>query len=133
VNNRKTNVDNNIAKEERSGQSDPLRIGGKKMAVIEVNKSNFNTEVTESSVPVLVDFWADWCGPCRMLSPLVEQVAEENKEVKVCKINVDTENSLAAEYKIMSIPTLLVFQEGKEVKRSVGAISKNEIEALLKL
>lgn len=103
------------------------------MAVIEVNKSNFNTEVTESSVPVLVDFWADWCGPCRMLSPLVEQVAEENKEVKVCKINVDTENSLAAEYKIMSIPTLLVFQEGKEVKRSVGAISKNEIEALLKL
>ena len=101
------------------------------MAVIEVNKDNFQKEVLESEKTVLVDFWADWCGPCRMLSPLVDQIAEEKTDIKVCKINVDDNHELAAQFKVMSIPTLIIFKEGKEVNRSLGAVPKNQILALL--
>ena len=101
------------------------------MAVIEVNKDNFQKEVLESEKTVLVDFWADWCGPCRMLSPLVDQIAEEKTDIKVCKINVDDNHELASQFKVMSIPTLIVFREGKEVNRSLGAVPKNQILTLL--
>lgn len=102
------------------------------MSVMKVGAANFQVEVLESDKKVLVDFWADWCGPCRMLSPLVDQVAEENANIKVVKVNVDEENALAMKYGIMSIPTLLVFENGQEVKRSTGAIPKNAILDLVK-
>lgn len=101
------------------------------MAVITVTKGNFDEEVKNSSLPVLVDFWASWCGPCRMLSPLVDEVAEERSDVKVCKINVDEEPELAAQFGVMSIPTLIVFQNGTPAKTSVGAVPKAKILEML--
>lgn len=101
------------------------------MSVITITKENFD-DIMKTDKKVLVDFWADWCGPCRMLSPLVDQVAEENANIKVVKVNVDEENALAMKYGIMSIPTLLVFENGQEVKRSTGAIPKNAILDLVK-
>lgn len=80
------------------------------MAIIEVNKDNFEEEVLKSDKKVLVDFWADWCGPCKMLSPVIDKLAEELDDVKVCKVNVDTEPTISIEYNIMSIPTLIVFE-----------------------
>ncbi|MGN0308648.1 MAG: thioredoxin [Lachnospiraceae bacterium] len=97
------------------------------MSVLTITKNNFDEEVINSSKPVLLDFWADWCGPCRMLSPIVDQVAEELTEVKVGKINVDQEPELAARFQVMSIPTLVVMKEGKETNRSLGAIPKNAV------
>ena len=94
------------------------------MAIIEVNKDNFEEEVLKSDKKVLVDFWADWCGPCKMLSPVIDKLAEELEDVKVCKVNVDTEPTISIEYNIMSIPTLLVFENCVEVNRSVGLVSK---------
>ena len=102
------------------------------MAIIEVNKDNFEEEVLKSDKKVLVDFWADWCGPCKMLSPVIDKLAEELKDVKVCKVNVDTEPTISIEYNIMSIPTLIVFENCVEVNRSVGLVSKEEVLALLK-
>ncbi|WP_303000648.1 thioredoxin [uncultured Eubacterium sp.] len=102
------------------------------MAIIEVNKDNFEEEVLKSDKKVLVDFWADWCGPCKMLSPVIDKLAEELEDVKVCKVNVDTEPTISIEYNIMSIPTLLVFENGVEVNRSVGLVSKEEVLELLK-
>ena len=102
------------------------------MAVIKVNKDNFEEEVLKSDKIVLVDFFADWCGPCKMLSPIVEQVANENENIKVCKINTDTEPVLAFEYKIMSIPTLISFKDGVLYKKSIGLVSKDEILDLVK-
>ena len=99
------------------------------MAVINLNKDNFKREVLDSDVAVLVDFWAVWCAPCRMLAPLVDEVSETG--VKVGKINIDEEPELAMEFKIVSIPTLMVFKAGKVVKSSAGLISKNDILALL--
>ena len=93
--------------------------------------ANFNEEVLQSDIPVLVDFWASWCMPCKMLAPIVEQVAEENPDIKVGKINVDEEKELAAEFQIMSIPTLIVFKDGKAVKISSGLRPKEEIEKML--
>ena len=102
------------------------------MAIIEVNKENFEEEVLKSDKKVLVDFWADWCGPCKMLSPVIDKLAEELEDVKVCKVNVDTEPTISIEYNIMSIPTLLVFENCVEVNRLVGLVSKEEVLELLK-
>lgn len=101
------------------------------MAVITITKENFETEVLKSAQPVLLDFWAAWCGPCRMLSPIVDEVAEERTDVKVGKVNVDEQPDLAAQFGVMSIPTLLVFQNGRLVNQAVGARPKSGVLALL--
>lgn len=100
------------------------------MSVLKVNKSNFET-VKNSNKPVLLDFYADWCGPCRMVSPLVDEIAEEKSECLVGKINVDEEPELAQAFGVSSIPTLVVMKGGKIVNQSVGAIPKEQILALL--
>lgn len=102
------------------------------MSVIDVKTADFEAEVLKSDKTVLVDFWAVWCGPCRMLSPVVDQVAEENPDIKVCKVNVDEEQQLAIKYGVMSIPTLLVFKGGELVNQGVGVIPKEEVLNLIK-
>lgn len=97
------------------------------MSVITITKNNFQEEVLNADKTVLVDFWASWCGPCRMLSPVVDQIAEENDTVKVCKVNVDDEPELAGEFGVSSIPTLIVFKDGKAVQTSVGVKPKAAI------
>ena len=94
---------------------------------IELTAENFENEVLRSDKPVLVDFWAAWCGPCRMLSPVVDEVAEENPGIKVGKVNVDEQGQLAMQFGIMSIPTLMLFRNGKNVDTSVGVVPKAEI------
>ena len=101
------------------------------MAVITITKENFEAEVLKSAQPVLLDFWAAWCGPCRMLSPIVDEVAEERTDVKVGKVNVDEQPDLAAEFGVMSIPTLLLFEIGKLVRQAVGARPKSGVLELL--
>ena len=102
------------------------------MEIIKVNGQNFEEEVIKSEKPVLIDFYADWCGPCKMLSPIVDQVAEENEDIKVVKVNVDDAQDLAMKYQVMSIPTLVVIKEGKEINRSVGLIDKNQVVNMIK-
>lgn len=97
------------------------------MAVLTLTKENFETEALKSDIPVLVDFWAEWCGPCQALAPTIEEVAREQTAVKVGKVNVDNEPELARQYRIMSIPTLIVFRDGEPVRREVGGRSKEEI------
>lgn len=101
------------------------------MSIININKSNFDSEVVKSDKKVLVDFWAPWCGPCRMLLPTIEEIAEERDDIKVCKINVDDESELAASFGIMSIPTLMVFENGKVIKKSLGAKPKDDVLELI--
>ena len=101
------------------------------MAVITITKENFDAEVLRSAQPVLLDFWASWCGPCRMLSPVVDEVAEERTDVKVGKVNVDEQPDLAAQFGVMSIPTLLVFEQGQLVRQAVGARPKAGVLELL--
>ena len=101
------------------------------MSVIHITDENFNTEVMESSKPVLIDFWATWCAPCRMVSPLVDQIAEEQTAFAVGKVNVDDEPELARQFGIMSIPTLVVVKGGQVVRQEVGAKSKPQIVAMV--
>ena len=101
------------------------------MAVVTITKNNFNDEVLQSDKPVLLDFWASWCGPCRMVSPLVDEIAEEHPEYKVGKINVDEQPELAGEFRVMSIPTLAVVKNCKVTKQSSGARPKAQILALM--
>lgn len=102
------------------------------MAVLHLTTDNFNTEVLESDKPVLVDFWATWCGPCQMVGPIVEEIGQEITDAKICKVDVDDQPELARQYRVMSIPTLMVFKDGQAVKREVGARSKGEILEMLK-
>ena len=101
------------------------------MATTVITKDNFQSEVLDYSGTVLIDFWADWCGPCRMLSPVIDEVAAENPALKVGKVNVDAEQELAAQFGIMSIPTLLVFKNGQKSGESVGLIPKEQVEKLI--
>lgn len=103
-----------------------------KMAVVHLNKDNFKSEVLDSKGLVLVDFWATWCGPCQMLGPVIEEIAGEVTDVKICKLDVDENQELAKEYRVMSIPTLIVFKDGQIAKREVGAKPKDEILQMLK-
>ncbi len=102
-----------------------------KMSVIKINKENFQSEVINSDKPVLLDFYADWCGPCRMVGPIVEEIAEERHDIKVGKINVDQESELAEAFDVYSIPTLVVMKDGKIVNRAMGARPKELILAML--
>ncbi len=102
------------------------------MSVMHLTKENFKEEVLDSKVPVLVDFFATWCGPCKMVAPVVEELAAELKDAKVFKIDVDDQMELARQYRVMSIPTFLVFKDGQMVKREMGARSKSELEDMLK-
>lgn len=101
------------------------------MSVMNISKSNFEEEVVRSGRPVLLDFWAPWCGPCRMVAPLVEEIAAERPDVKVGKINVDEQPELAGRFGVMSIPTLVVMKGGKVVNQALGARPKSQILALL--
>lgn len=101
------------------------------MAALTINKDNFQAEVMNSDRPVLLDFWAPWCGPCRMVVPLVEEIAEERTDIKVGKINVDENPELAEQFHVMSIPTLIVMKDGKVANQAMGAMPKAQILALL--
>ncbi len=101
------------------------------MLVQDMNRENFQAEVLESDKPVLIDFWASWCGPCRMVSPIVDEIAQERPDVKVVKVNVDQEQELALQFGVMSIPTLVVMKDGKVVDQAVGVRPKEQILDLL--
>lgn len=102
------------------------------MAIIKLTKDNFNQEVVNSQDPVLVDFWAPWCGPCKMMSPVLDAVAADEPDARIGKVNIDEQPQLAAQFGIMSIPTLALFQDGKIVSTSVGLQSKRKVKAMLK-
>lgn len=102
------------------------------MSEVVVTSENFEEEVLKSDIPVLVDFWAAWCGPCKMLAPVIAEIAEEMEgKVKVCKLNIDDEDELSEKYGVMSIPTVVLFKDGEEAKRSVGFVPKKNLMELL--
>lgn len=101
------------------------------MSVININKNNFQEEVMNANQPVLVDFWAAWCGPCQMLGPVIEEIAAERNDIKVAKVNVDEQPELASQFQVMSIPTLIVIKDGQIVNKSVGAKPKDQILKML--
>ncbi len=101
------------------------------MSVLHLTKESFESEVLASDIPVLVDFYATWCGPCMMVAPIVEEIAAENHEMKICKVDVDAEPEIARDFQIMSIPTLLVFKDGELTAKAVGARSKEQILEML--
>jgi len=100
------------------------------MKEINVTFNSFETEVLKSEQPVLVDFWAAWCGPCKMLMPVIEELAQSQNEIKVCKVNVDDESQLAMQYKVMTIPTLIAFKNGEVIGKLIGVQSKDKILSL---
>ncbi|MDD3064444.1 MAG: thioredoxin [Massilibacteroides sp.] len=102
------------------------------MSVLQITKNNFDTEVMNSEKPVLIDFWASWCGPCKMLSPVVDEIAEETTDVKVGKVNVDEQPELARQFGVMSIPTLVLIKDGKVAEQSVGVKPKDTILKMIK-
>lgn len=101
------------------------------MAVLTITKDNFESEVLKSEKPVLIDFWAAWCGPCKMVSPVIDEIAEERDDILVGKINIDEQSELAQKYGVMSIPTMIVFKNGEVANKNVGAIPKENILAML--
>lgn len=101
------------------------------MSVVHLSEENFEAEVINSDKPVLVDFWAAWCGPCQMLGPVIEELAGEVSDVKICKLDVDANNELAVKYGVMSIPTLILFKNGEVADKSIGLVSKKEIMELI--
>ncbi len=101
------------------------------MSVLHITKDTFEAEVLKSDKPVLLDFFAVWCGPCKMIAPVLDEIAEEREDIKVCKVNVDEEPELAAKYQVMSIPTLMVVKDGQVVNQSLGAKPKAQILAML--
>lgn len=106
--------------------------GSRTMAVLHITNENFDQEIIKSDMPVLLDFWAGWCGPCMMLAPVVEELAEEVVDAKICKVNVDEQPELAAQFRVASIPTLVVMKDGNVVSRDVGVKSKPEILDMIK-
>ena len=101
------------------------------MKVLHINKDNFHKEVINSEKPVLLDFWAPWCGPCRMIAPTLDEIAEEREDIKVCKVDIDEQPELASRYRIMSVPTLMVLKNGIIVDQSIGARPKHQILAMV--
>lgn len=101
------------------------------MSVINITRNNFQNEIINSDKPVLLDFWAPWCGPCRMVGPILEEIAGERSDIKIGKINVDEQPELASQFRVMSIPTLIVIKDGKIVNQSMGAKPRNAILAML--
>lgn len=101
------------------------------MAVIKITKDNFEEKVMNSDVPVMIDFWAEWCGPCRMFSPVVEELGEEMDNAKICKVNVDDEPEIAGKFGIMSIPTVVIIKNGEVVNTAVGVQSKEAVKKML--
>ena len=101
------------------------------MKVLHINKDNFHKEVLNSDKPVLLDFFASWCGPCRMVGPILDEIAEEREDIKVCKVNIDEQPELAHRYRIMTIPTLMVLKDGQIMEQSVGAKPKHQILAMV--
>lgn len=124
-----TNIDNDIAQDNKINNLEEENMSEN---VLEITSENFEKEVLESEKTVLVDFYAEWCGPCKRLSPIVEEVAKEEEEVKFVKMNIDNCEDIAIEYQVMSIPTLIVMKNGKEVNRSVGLIDKEQVKELIK-
>ena len=101
------------------------------MKVLHVNKDNFHNEVLNSDKPVLLDFFASWCGPCRMVGPILDEIAEEREDIKVCKVDIDEQPELVSRYRIMSVPTLMVLKDGSIVDQSIGAKPKHQILAMV--
>ncbi|MBQ5865204.1 MAG: thioredoxin [Oscillospiraceae bacterium] len=101
------------------------------MKVLHVNKDNFHNEVLNSEKPVLLDFFASWCGPCRMVGPILDEIAEEREDIKVCKVDIDEQPELASRFRIMSVPTLMVLKDGNIVDQSIGAKPKHQILAMV--
>ena len=101
------------------------------MKVLHINKDNFHKEVLDSDKPVLLDFFASWCGPCRMVGPILDEIAEEREDIKVCKVDIDEQPELASRFRVMSVPTLMVMKEGRIVEQSIGAKPKHQILAMV--
>ena len=101
------------------------------MKALHINKDNFHKEVLNSDKPVLLDFFASWCGPCRMVGPILDEIAEEREDIKVCKVNIDEQPELASRFRIMSVPTLMVLKGGQIMEQSVGARPKHQILAMV--